>query len=57
MKEVFMLIGKRKGKMMFCRLYSTEQKAKIKKEVLEVYDAENKDKDWKYEITKERVWD
>ena len=56
-KTVFVLIGKRKGKLSYLKVYSSRQKAEERKESFEVYDAENKDKTWKYEILEERVWD
>ena len=57
MKKVFVLIGTRKGKLNYFKVYSTRERAEAMKESFEVYDAENKDKDWKYEIQEERVWD
>ena len=57
MKKVFVLIGERKGKLSYFKIYSSREKAEAMKESFEVYDAENKDNDWKYEISEERVWD
>lgn len=56
-KTVFILVGKREGKLSYLKVYSSRLKAEAIKESFEVYDAENKDKDWKYEILEERVWD
>lgn len=56
-KTVFVLIGKRKGKLSYLKVYGSREKAEARKESFEVYDAENKDNEWKYEILEERVWD
>lgn len=56
-KTVFVLIGKRKSKLSYLKVYSSRQTAEVTKGIFEAYDADNKDKDWKYEILEERVWD
>ena len=56
-KIVFVLIGKRKGKLSYLQVYSSRQKAEETKDIFETYDADNKDKNWKYEIIEKRVWD